>query len=130
MDRHGCRAAAPGTVWQPDWHCRGCGGARGQGGQEEALQNASGGHGQLRQSERSFVECNPFAVLHSIPFHPQSRLILEPVVVCVCATTGQGDEPDNMKQFWRFLLRKGLPADSLRGVRFAVLGLGDSAYQK
>ena len=31
-----------------------------------------------------------------------------------------------MKQFWRFLLRKSLPADSLAGVTFAVFGLGDS----
>lgn len=57
-------------------------------------------------------------------------LIGEPLVVFVVATTGQGDPPDNMKMFWRFIMRKNLPADSLSGVRFAVLGLGDSSYQK
>ena len=31
-----------------------------------------------------------------------------------------------MKQFWRFLLRKSLPADSLAGVSYALFGLGDS----
>ena len=31
-----------------------------------------------------------------------------------------------MKQFWRFLLRKSLPADSLADVTFAVFGLGES----
>ena len=60
----------------------------------------------------------------------QSRLIYEPVVVFVCATTGQGDEPDNMKQFWQFLLRRNLPHDSLSRVKFSVIGLGDSSYQK
>lgn len=60
----------------------------------------------------------------------QTQLLYEPLVVFVCATTGQGDEPDNMKRAWRFLLRKSLPADSLRRVRFAVLGLGDSSYLK
>ena len=48
----------------------------------------------------------------------------------VCATTGQGDEPDNMKKAWRFLLRRSLPSDSLSRVKFAVLGLGDSSYLK
>ena len=31
-----------------------------------------------------------------------------------------------MRAFWRFLLRKNLPADSLSGVSFAAFGLGDS----
>jgi sulfite reductase alpha subunit-like flavoprotein len=42
----------------------------------------------------------------------------------------QGDPPDNMRRFWRFLLRKSLAADSLAATRYAVFGLGDSAYVK
>lgn len=38
-----------------------------------------------------------------------SDLFKESLVVFVCSTTGQGDEPDNMKSFWKFLLRKSLP---------------------
>ena len=48
----------------------------------------------------------------------------------VTSTMGQGDPPANMKRFWRFLLRKSLPAASLAGVDFAVFGLGDSHYKK
>ena len=59
-----------------------------------------------------------------------SGLPLESLVVFIAATTGQGDPPDNMKRIWRFLTRKGLPSDSLRGVSCAVFGLGDSSYQK
>ncbi|XP_058055576.1 NADPH-dependent diflavin oxidoreductase 1 [Anopheles bellator] len=59
-----------------------------------------------------------------------SELIGERFVVCVCSTYGQGEEPDNMKRFWKFLLRKSLPTDSLRAVHFGVLGLGDSRYPK
>lgn len=59
-----------------------------------------------------------------------SKLIQERFVVMVCSTYGQGEEPDNMKRFWKFLLRKSLPADSLRGMFFGVLGLGDSRYPK
>lgn len=57
-------------------------------------------------------------------------LIDEKFVVFVCSTTGQGDEPDNMKTFWKFLLRKSLPPNSLNALNFAVLGLGDSSYEK
>lgn len=35
-----------------------------------------------------------------------------------------------MKKFWKFLLRKSLPADSLTSLKFAVIGLGDSSYLK
>ncbi|XP_072228397.1 NADPH-dependent diflavin oxidoreductase 1 [Leuresthes tenuis] len=59
-----------------------------------------------------------------------ANLISEPLVVFVCATTGQGDPPDNMKNFWRFLFRKSLPAGSLSRLDCAVLGLGDSSYPK
>ncbi|KAJ1647339.1 NAPDH-dependent diflavin reductase [Coemansia asiatica] len=51
-----------------------------------------------------------------------------PVAIFVCSTTGQGMQPDNMRKFWRFLLRKSLPNDALKGLRFAVFGLGDSSY--
>lgn len=41
------------------------------------------------------------------------ELIQEKCVVFICSTTGQGEEPDNMKKFWKFLLRKNLPLNSL-----------------
>nr|XP_022918308.1 NADPH-dependent diflavin oxidoreductase 1 isoform X1 [Onthophagus taurus] len=58
------------------------------------------------------------------------HLINETCVIFVCSTTGQGEEPENMRRFWRFLLRKSLSKDSLINLRFAVLGLGDSSYVK
>ncbi|XP_038637546.1 NADPH-dependent diflavin oxidoreductase 1 isoform X2 [Scyliorhinus canicula] len=57
-------------------------------------------------------------------------LIQEPLVVFVCSTTGQGEPPDNMKKFWRFIFRRDLPATSLSLMDCAVLGLGDSSYPK
>lgn len=47
------------------------------------------------------------------------NLIYEKLVVFICATTGQGEEPDNMKLFWKFLLRKNLPSNSLQNMKFA-----------
>uniref|UniRef100_A0A3P9HZ33 NADPH-dependent diflavin oxidoreductase 1 n=1 Tax=Oryzias latipes TaxID=8090 RepID=A0A3P9HZ33_ORYLA len=57
-------------------------------------------------------------------------LIAESLVVFVCSTAGQGEPPDNMKNFWRFLFRKSLPGGSLSRLDCAVLGLGDSSYPK
>ncbi|CAG9569179.1 unnamed protein product [Danaus chrysippus] len=59
-----------------------------------------------------------------------SKLIHEEFALFVCSTTGQGDEPDNMKRFWKFLLRKNLPSNSLVKLKFGVIGLGDSSYTK
>uniref|UniRef100_A0AAX7TZI9 NADPH-dependent diflavin oxidoreductase 1 n=1 Tax=Astatotilapia calliptera TaxID=8154 RepID=A0AAX7TZI9_ASTCA len=59
-----------------------------------------------------------------------ANLITESLVVFVCSTTGQGDPPDNMKNFWRFLFKKSLPAGSLSQLDCAILGLGDSSYPK
>ncbi|GBF88274.1 hypothetical protein Rsub_00986 [Raphidocelis subcapitata] len=62
--------------------------------------------------------------------YPVADLPGEGAVVFVAATTGQGEPPENMRRFWRFLLRKSLPPGSLAATRYAVFGLGDSAYVK
>ena len=63
-------------------------------------------------------------------YKPIGDLIKQKLVIFVCSTTGQGDEPENMQTFWKFLLRKTLPSNSLEQMNFGVLGLGDSSYQK
>jgi len=62
--------------------------------------------------------------------YPIMELPNESLVVFIVSTTGDGEEPDNMKQAWRFLLRKSLAADSLCGLRYGLFGLGDSSYPK
>uniref|UniRef100_A0A8D9DSL0 NADPH-dependent diflavin oxidoreductase 1 n=1 Tax=Cacopsylla melanoneura TaxID=428564 RepID=A0A8D9DSL0_9HEMI len=68
--------------------------------------------------------------ISSMDEYPINSLIFDTLVVFVCSTTGQGDPPDNMRKFWKFLLRKNLPENSLQNMTFAVLGLGDSSYVK
>ena len=82
-----------------------------------------------REAARGGDDAGPVHCLSMDRFEV-TQLPTAPLVVCVCSTTGQGDPPANMRDFWRFLLRKSLPADSLNAVRFAVFGLGDSHYQK
>ena len=54
----------------------------------------------------------------------------ENAVLFVVSTTGDGEVPTSMNKFWKFLLRKSLPKDSLRSTSFGVFGLGDSGYDK
>ena len=50
-------------------------------------------------------------------------------VVFVVATTGEGEPPKTMMNFWKVILRRGLPTDALQDVKFTVFGLGDSSYK-
>ncbi|NXG08222.1 NDOR1 oxidoreductase, partial [Sakesphorus luctuosus] len=79
-----------------------------------------------REATRRHLQCR----VEALDSCDVANLIHEPLVVFVCATTGQGDPPDNMKMFWRFLFRKNLPPGSLCQLDYAVLGLGDSSYPK
>lgn len=54
----------------------------------------------------------------------------ENILIFIVSTTGDGDAPNNMTSFWKFLLRKSLAFDSLAKVKTAVFGLGDSSYEK
>lgn len=47
-------------------------------------------------------------------------LINEQCVIFVCSTTGQGEEPDNMKLFWKFMLKKSLGATIFNNLRFVI----------
>ncbi|SAM07014.1 hypothetical protein [Absidia glauca] len=62
--------------------------------------------------------------------YDRTQLEDEKLIVFVCSTTGQGEEPANMKKFWRFLLKKSLPRNLFAGIDCAVFGLGDSSYRK
>ncbi|KAK2972458.1 hypothetical protein RJ640_003884, partial [Escallonia rubra] len=55
-------------------------------------------------------------------------LASEENVIFVVSTTGQGEPPDSMKAFWLYLRRRHLSHQWLRGVQYAVFGLGDSRY--
>lgn len=62
--------------------------------------------------------------------YPIQDLPNEKFILIICSTSGLGDVPLNMKKFWRFLLRKDLPLDSLKNLIFGVIGFGDSSYAK
>lgn len=70
------------------------------------------------------------ASVQSMDEFDASHLPNKKTVIFIVSTTGQGDTPDSMKVFWRFLLQRNLNDDWLERVAYAVFGLGDSGYQK
>jgi len=51
-------------------------------------------------------------------------------IIIVSSTTGDGEQPENVIKFVRKLRPKTLSSDHLAHVRFALLGLGDTNYNK
>ena len=55
------------------------------------------------------------------------QLALEQDLIIIVSTHGEGDPPQPAADFFEFV--EGRKAPSLEGMRFAVLGLGDSTYE-
>jgi sulfite reductase alpha subunit-like flavoprotein len=51
-------------------------------------------------------------------------------VIIVCSTTGNGDAPESANHFWRKIKNRALPKHLFDGIKYAVLGLGDTNYDK
>ncbi|XP_068149685.1 NADPH-dependent diflavin oxidoreductase 1 [Drosophila tropicalis] len=82
---------------------------------------------QIWRESRQWGFTGPVLSIHDYDIQ---QLVGESLVVFVVATTGDGVEPDTMKQAWRFLLKRSLPNTSLMHMQYACLGLGDSSYTK
>lgn len=61
---------------------------------------------------------------------PLRLLPKQSLLIFVCSTTGHGQEPENMKNFYNFMRRRDLPKECLSNIKYAVYGIGDSSYAK
>lgn len=66
-----------------------------------------------RESKRFYFQSS----IKALDDYNAADIDQEQCAIFVCSTTGQGDEPDNMKSFWRFLLRRSLPGTLLSGMK-------------
>jgi sulfite reductase alpha subunit-like flavoprotein len=51
-------------------------------------------------------------------------------VIIICSTTGNGDAPESANFFWRKIKNRNLSKNLFSGIEYAVLGLGDTNYDK
>jgi len=51
-------------------------------------------------------------------------------LIVVCSTTGNGDSPQSANHFWRKIKNRALSKRLFDGIQYAVLGLGDTNYDK
>jgi len=73
------------------------------------------------------VECSP---LNTIKKTMGALRETASILVVVCSTTGNGDAPENALGFWREAKKRTLAKDTLEGMPFCVLGLGDTNYDQ
>ena len=59
--------------------------------------------------------------------YKQASLKSEQTVIVITATYGEGEPPEGAELFHKWLMSKRAP--ELKGLNFAVLGLGDSSYE-
>ena len=66
------------------------------------------------------------------PLNDYAAIGFESALACiiVCSTTGDGDAPNNADAFLRYVRKRTLPKDLYSGLHVAVLGLGDTNYDK
>lgn len=55
---------------------------------------------------------------------------ISPKLIIVSSTTGNGDAPETANHFWRKIKNRSQPKDLFQYIPYAVLGLGDSNYNK
>jgi len=99
-----------------------------QTGTSEGLAERIAREGVLRGLHPRVVACNEITPEYlKSSWIPRYSDDFKQVLFVVC-TTGHGDTPENMKEFWKSLCRTKLKNGFLYNMDYGVIALGDSSY--
>jgi len=74
--------------------------------------------------ENNKVKCFPLNNTITFDFKDSNYLFI------ICSTTGNGEPPLNADKWWRYIKNRSLEKNKFKEVKYAVLGLGDTNYDK
>jgi sulfite reductase alpha subunit-like flavoprotein len=84
----------------------------------------------IHMSLNSTIENNTFTFINNNNNNNNTNEETKINIIIVCSTTGNGDAPETANFFWRKLKNRNQPNNLLNGIEYAVLGLGDTNYDK
>jgi sulfite reductase alpha subunit-like flavoprotein len=84
------------------------------------------GYECIHMSLNNTLENNTFSFINNDDNNSETKTN----IIIVCSTTGNGDAPETANFFWRKLKNRNQPNNLLNGIEYAVLGLGDTNYDK
>jgi methionine synthase reductase len=94
-----------------------------QTGNAQSIAEALSEDAKARGYEATLMPMNKFKTL-------SPSLEEDCLAVFIVSTTGNGDPPDNCDKFWRHIKRRTHPSMLFGSLNYAVLGLGDTNYDK
>lgn len=85
-----------------------------------------------RIAQEAFLRRIPYGIESLLHFTPErlASYCTTHVLLFIVSTTGDGETPTAMQSFWQSLLRKDLSPTCLGELKCAIMGLGDSSYEK